>query len=61
MQGREKLRLLIKDINEIKSEKVMLEKLEETLESESERLILKAAEDSTKVHAYAIEAKSIMD
>ena len=47
MQGREKLRLLIKDINELKSEKVMLEKLEETLESESELLMLKAAEDST--------------
>ena len=39
----------------------MLEKLQETLKSDSESLMLKAAEDSTKSHAYAIEAKSIMD
>ena len=39
----------------------MLEKLQETLKSDSESLLLKAAEDSTKAHPYAIEAKSIMD
>ena len=39
----------------------MLEKLQETLKSDSESLMLKAAEDSTKSHVYAIEAKSIMD
>ena len=39
----------------------MLEKLQETLKSDSESLMLKAAQDSTKAHAYAIEAKSIMD
>ena len=39
----------------------MLEKLQETLKSDSESLVLKAAEDSTKAHPYAIEAKSIMD
>ena len=30
------------------------------MESDSESLMLKAAEDSTKAHAYAIEAKSTM-
>ena len=39
----------------------MLKKLQETLKSDSESLILKTAEDSTKVHGYAIEAKSIID
>ena len=39
----------------------MLEKLQETLKSDSESLLMKAAEDSTKAHAYAVEAKSIMD
>ena len=38
----------------------MLEKLQETLKSDSESLMMKAAEDSTKAHAYAVEAKSIM-
>ena len=41
--------------------KVMLEKLQETLKMDSESLMLKAAEDSTKAHAYATEAKSILD
>ena len=39
----------------------MLEKLQETLKIESESLMLKAAEDSTKAHAFAIEVKSMMD
>ena len=39
----------------------MLEKLEETLRSNSQSLMLKASEDSTKVWASAIEAKRIMD
>ena len=39
---------------------VMLEKLQEILESNSESLMLKTAEDSTKAHAYGIEAKSMM-
>ena len=39
----------------------MLEKVQKTLKSDSESLMLRAAEDSTKAHAYAIEAKSIMD
>ena len=39
----------------------MLEKLQETLKSDSESLMLKAAEDSKKAHAYATEAKNIMD
>ena len=55
-----KAEALTKDINELESKKVMLEKLQETLESDSESLMLKAAEDSTKAHAYAIEAKSTM-
>ena len=41
--------------------KVMLEKLQETLKMDSESLMLKAAEDSTKAHVYATEAKSILD
>ena len=52
---------LTKDINKLKSKKVMLEKLQETLKRDSESLLLKAAEDSTKALAYTIEAKSIMD
>ena len=52
---------LIKQINELKSKKVMLEKLEETWRSDSQSLMLKAAEDSTKAHASAIEVKSVMD
>ena len=39
----------------------MLEKLQETLKSDSQSLMLKAAEDSTKSHASAIEVKSVMD
>ena len=56
-----KVEALIKDINELKLKKVMLEKLQETSKSDSESLMLKAAEDSTKAHSYATEAKSIMD
>ena len=56
-----KAEALAKDINELKSKKVMLEKLQETLKIESESLMLKAAEDSTKAHAFAIEVKSMMD
>ena len=39
----------------------MLEKLQKTLKSDSESAMLKAAEDSTKPRAYAIDAKSIMN
>ena len=56
-----KAEALTKDINELKSKKVMLEKLQKTLKSDSENLMLKAAHDSTKAHAYAVEAKSIID
>ena len=45
----------------VKIEKVMLEKLQETLKSDSQSLMLKAAEDSTKSHASTIEVKSVMD
>ena len=38
----------------------MLEKLQETLENDSDILMLKAIGDSTKAHAYATEAKIIM-
>ena len=41
-----KAETLTKDISELKSKKVMLEKLQETLKSDSESLMLKAAEDS---------------
>ena len=51
---------LMKDISQLKLIKVMLEKLQETLKSDSEGLMLKAAKDSTKAHAYAIENKNIM-
>ena len=52
---------LIKHIKDLKSKKVMLEKLEETWRSDSQSLMLKAAEDSTKAHASAIEVKSVTD
>ena len=38
----------------------MLEKLQEALKSDLQSLMLKAAEDSTKSHASAIEVKSVM-
>ena len=50
----------MKDINELKLKKAKLKKLQETLTSDSETLKLKAAEDATNAHAYAIEAKDIM-
>ena len=56
-----KVETLTKDINELKSKKTILEKLQETLKMDSDSLMLKAAEDSTKAHAYATEAKRIMD
>ena len=43
-----KAEALTKDINELKSKKAMIEKLQETLKSDSESLMLKATEDSTK-------------
>ena len=52
---------LTKDINELKSKKVVLEKLQETLKSDSQSLMLNAAKGSTKAHASAIEVKSVMD
>ena len=55
-----KVEALKKDINELKSKKAMLKKLQETLKSDSESLMLKAPEDATKAHAYAIEGKGIM-
>ena len=39
----------------------MLDKLQETLKMDSESRMLKAAEDSTKAHAYATEVESKMD
>ena len=56
-----KTETLTKDVNELKSKKVILEKLQVTLKSDSQSLMLKAAEDSTKAHASAIEVKSVMD
>ena len=56
-----KAETLTKDINKLKWKKVILEKLQETLSSDSQSLMLKAAEDSTKAHASAIEVKSVMD
>ena len=56
-----KTEALTKVISELKSKKVMLEKVQKTLKSDSESLMLRVAEDSTKAHAYAIEAKSITD
>ena len=49
-----KAETLTKDINELKSKKIMQEKLQETLKSDTENPMLKAVEDSTKAHAYAI-------
>ena len=56
-----KAETLTKDINKLKWKKVILEKLQETLSSDSQSLMLKAAEDSTKAHASAIEVKSVTD
>ena len=56
-----KAEALPKVINKLKSKKFMLEKLQETFKRDSKSLMLKAAEDSTKAHAYTIEAKSIMN
>ena len=56
-----KAEALTKDISVLKPKKVMLEKLQKTLKIDSESVMLKAAQDSTKAHAYAIEAKSIVN
>ena len=56
-----KAEALTKDIGVLKPKKVMLEKLQKTLKIDSESVMLKAAQDSTKAHAYAIEAKSIVN
>ena len=56
-----KAEALTKDINESKSKKAILEKIQETLKSDSESLMLKAADVFRRAHAYGIETKSIMD
>ena len=56
-----KAEALTKDINESKSKKAILEKIQETLKSDSESLMLKAADVFRRAHAFAIETKSIMD
>ena len=56
-----KAEALTKDINESKSKKAIPEKIQETLKSDSESLMLKAADVFRRAHAYAIETKSIMD
>ena len=56
-----KAEALTKDINESKSKKAILEKIQETLKSDSESLMLKAADVFRRDHAFAIETKSIMD
>ena len=50
-----KAEALTKDINESKSKKAILQKMQETLKSDSESLMLKAAEVFRRAHAYAIE------
>ena len=56
-----KAETLTRDTNELKSKKIMLEKLQETLKSDSQSLMPNAAENSTKPHDSAIEVKSVMD
>ena len=56
-----KAEALTKDINESKSKKAIPEKIQETLKSDSESLMLKAADVFRRAHAFAIETKSIMD
>ena len=49
MQKREKVEALTKDINELKSKNTMIKKPQETLKSDPESLMLKAAEDATNL------------
>ena len=51
---------LMKDIYEIKSKKIILEKVVIDLKTDYEKLILKAAGDAKKAFTYAIEAKGVM-
>ena len=51
---------LMKDICEIKSKKIILEKVVIDLKTDYEKLILKAAGDAKKAFTYAIEAKGVM-
>ena len=51
---------LMKDICEIKSKKIILEKVVIDLKTDYEKLILKAAGDAKKAFTYAIEAKGAM-
>ena len=52
--------ILMNDIAEVKSKKVVLEKVVVTLKDDSDKLFLKAAEDEKKAYTYAVEAKSIL-
>ena len=50
----------LKDICEIKSKKIILEKVVIDLKTDYEKLILMAAGDAKKAFTYAIEAKGAM-
>ena len=49
------------DIKELESKKIILEKVEKRLRTDSDALLVKAADDSKNAHTYAIEARSIME
>ena len=53
-----KAEALAKDLDELKSKKIMLVKVVEILKTDSQWFMLKAVADPKNAHAYAIEAKT---
>ena len=52
---------IVTDIKELEAKKIALEKVEKKLKTDSELLLIKAAEDAKNAHTYAIEGKIIME
>ena len=52
---------IVTDIKELEAKKIALEKVEKKLKTNSELLLIKAAEDAKNAHTYAIERKIIME
>ena len=52
---------IVTDIKELEAKKIALEKVEKKLKTDSELLLIKAAEDAKNAHTYPIEGKIIME
>ena len=52
---------IVTDIKELEAKKIALEKVEKKLKTDSELLLIKAAEDAKNANTYAVEGKIIME